>query len=127
MDPTFIQAIVDSYIQAYNQFDIEGMVALLDPEIEFENRSQGEVNVATAGIQAFRQLAEQSRTLFSKRKQTLLSLDISDPMTIAQIDFVGILKADLPNGMKQGEAIRMKGRTEFLFANQKIRKITDIS
>lgn len=127
MDPTFIQAIVDSYIQAYNQFDIEGMVTMLDPEIEFENRSQGEVNVATAGIQAFRQLAEQSRTLFSKRKQTLLSLDISDPMTIAQIDFVGILKADLPNGMKQGEAIRMKGRTEFLFANQKIRKITDIS
>lgn len=127
MDPTFIQAIVDSYIQAYNQFDIEGMVTLLAPEIEFENRSQGEVNVATAGIQAFRQLAEQSRTLFSKRKQTLLSLDISDPMTIAQIDFVGILKADLPNGMKQGEAIRMKGRTEFLFANQKIRKITDIS
>ena len=50
-------AIICSYIAAYNNYDIDGMVAHLDAGVHFTNESNGEVNSETFGIDQFRQLA----------------------------------------------------------------------
>lgn len=43
------------------------------------------------------------------------------------IDYEGVLAADLPNGMKAGEILRLNGKSEFTFRDEKIYRITDIS
>ena len=41
-----------------NAFDIDGMMAVIHPDIEFKNVSGGEVNATTSGAGDFRLLAE---------------------------------------------------------------------
>ncbi|REL32923.1 nuclear transport factor 2 family protein [Rhodohalobacter sp. SW132] len=85
------------------------------------------MNARTTGIKEFRKLAEQAKELFSSRKQTIISYVAKKDKTIIQIDYEGILAADLPNGMKAGEAIKLKGESEFEFKDGKISSITDRS
>jgi ketosteroid isomerase-like protein len=72
MDEDEKHSLIDRYLAAYNAFDIDGMMAVMHPEIEFKNVSGGEVNASTFGAGDFRLLAEQSRELFRPRKQTIL-------------------------------------------------------
>lgn len=53
------------YLNAYNGFNIKGMVSLVHPEVVFKNVSGGEVNAQTEGAEQLRQLANQSKALFS--------------------------------------------------------------
>jgi hypothetical protein len=65
------RSLIESYLNAYNTFDIDGMIAVIHPGIEFKNISGGEVNAESSGIDALRQMAEQSKGLFSSRRQTI--------------------------------------------------------
>jgi hypothetical protein len=47
-------AAIESYIRAYNGFDVEKMLSNLHENIEFENVSNGEVNLRTDGIAEFK-------------------------------------------------------------------------
>ena len=40
---------------------------------------------------------------------------------------MGVLAGDLPNGMKAGEVLRLKGRSVFGFQEGKIYRLTDTS
>ena len=52
--------MIQEYIAAYNAFDVKRMTALMHPDVKFINYSNGEQNLSTNGIAAFRQAAEQS-------------------------------------------------------------------
>ena len=67
--------LIRRYIDAYNRFDVEGMMALIHPDIEFINVAGGEVNATASGANEFRSLAEQSKTLFSSREQTIITFE----------------------------------------------------
>ncbi len=121
------RALIERYMHAYNTFDIDGMLSLLHPEIEFRNIAGGEVTAETFGIPALRRLAEQSIYMFSFRKQTLTRFALHDNRALIEVDFEAVLAADLPNGMKKGETLRLTGRSEFTFHDGKINRITDIS
>lgn len=41
------QAIIDNYVEAYNAFNVEGMVRLLDADILFKDFSNGEITTET--------------------------------------------------------------------------------
>jgi len=43
------------------------------------------------------------------------------------VDYTGVLAADLPNGMKTGDVLRLTGRSDFVFNEGKISRITDYS
>ncbi len=121
------QQTIERYIAAYNAFDIDGMLAVVHPDVLFRNVSGGEVDVETSGAMAFRQLAEQSKGLFASRCQTVTRLDISDEVATVEIDYQGVLAANLPNGMKAGDTLRLQGRSEFEFRDGKLLRITDYS
>ena len=121
------RALIERYIDAYNTFDMEGMLALIHPDVEFRNVAGGEVNAAASGKEEFRRLAEQSAGLFASRKQTVTRFEAKDDRAFIEVDYAGVLAADLPNGMKKGETLRLKGRSEFGFCDGKICEITDIS
>lgn len=119
--------LIEQYISAYNTFDIDRMMSLLHPEIEFKNISQGKVTVKVTGTEEFRAIAEQSKALFKSRKQTINGYDLSKDEVFIEILYEGVLATDLPNGMKPGETINLNGRSQFLFKDGKIARIIDIS
>lgn len=55
-----LQKVIENYIQAYNQFDIEGMLTDLHEDVVFENISEGILTLRTEGIDEFHTQAEKA-------------------------------------------------------------------
>ena len=127
MDESEKESLVQQYVRAYNEFDNDGMVALMHPECKFQNVSSGEVNASTTGAQQFRELAEKSKNLFSSRRQTIRSYRYDGESLTIEIDYEAGLKADIPNGPKAGETLKLKGKSEFQFRDGLIYALTDYS
>jgi ketosteroid isomerase-like protein len=121
------RTVIEHYLDAYNRFDIDGMLAVLHPAIEFKNVSDGQINAQASGIAAFRELAEAAKHLFTTRQQTIMTFDEHESLASIDVDYVGVLAVDLPNGMMAGETLRLIGRSEFLFYDGQIIQITDYS
>ena len=122
-----IKGIIENYVQAYNSFDVEGIVQLLHTDIVFRNYSNGELNTETKGKEAFRELAEKSAEIFSSRRQTILACIVMDDKLEVQIDYEGILAIDLPNGLKTGDTLQLKGTSLFMIKEGKLCLIEDYS
>lgn len=121
------EQIIQHYIESYNNFDIEGMLKDLDEHIQFDNISGGEITLSINGLSAFAEQAEKARAFFSERRQTIKSFSHSDKQTEIHIDYHAILAIDLPNGLKRGDSLNLKGKSIFTFSDAKIISITDIS
>ncbi|MFB9328869.1 nuclear transport factor 2 family protein [Paenibacillus aurantiacus] len=121
------KTIIERYLEAYNAFDIEGMLDLLHEGIVFRNVVSGEANMETQGIRDFRKLAEQSAALFASRcQQALHYRDTPDGIEV-EIDYAAVLAADLPNGLRAGEQRKLKGKSVFGISEGKIVRIEDYS
>jgi hypothetical protein len=121
------EQMIQDYINGYNQFDIDKMIAGFDDTVVFENIQNGEVNMSIAGIAAFRQQAEQAKDYFTTRQQTIKSYHHRSDETEIEIDYMAVLAMDLPNGLKKGATLHLSGRSVFRFLGNKIIKLTDIS
>ncbi|MEJ8755522.1 nuclear transport factor 2 family protein [Pontibacter sp. H259] len=121
------QQTIESYIKAYNNFDVKGMLAQLHPEVEFENYTNGEVTLSIKGIDAFKAQAADATKYFTQREQKITQLTITDNIAEAQIDYTAILAIDLPNGLKTGDKLELKGKSVFTFKDGKIIRLQDYS
>lgn len=119
--------LITSYVDCYNKFDVSGLVALLHETIIFENESNGGINARTEGKAEFKSLALQSANMFSVRQQIITDMQLSDCKAMVNIEYTGTLAVDLPNGVKAGERLAMKGKTYFEFKAGKISYIKDVS
>jgi len=119
--------IIEGFIAAYNSLDVEAMLKFVHPDVVFKNVAGDEVNAIATGIDEFRDLAERSKSLCSARCEKIFGFEsVGDTATI-DVCFEAVLAADLPNGLKAGEAIILKGRSEFEFLDGKLYRITDYS
>lgn len=121
------EKLIDNYIEAYNAFDVSGMVRDFTPNIVFQNIQSGSVTLTLEGLEAFVRQAELAKGFFAERKQTVLSYTHQAEKTEVAIDYCGVLATNLPNGMRQGDEIRLRGRSVFEFRGNKIIRLTDIS
>lgn len=119
--------LIQHYIAAYNSFDVDGMLALVHPEVIFTNVADGQVNAEARGVNNFRDMALQSKALFSSRHQKMTNFKCVGDVTVINIAYEGVLAIDLANGMKAGTTLRLNGRSEFEFKDDKIYRITDFS
>ncbi len=119
------EEIIGKYIDAYNRFDIDSMLALLHTDVSFRNISNGEETEQINGKTEIEMLARQSAELFKTRSQVVRSLQIKDEKAVMAIDFEAVLARDLPNGLKTGETISFEGKSEILFKDGLIVSITD--
>jgi ketosteroid isomerase-like protein len=119
--------LIDRYLAAYNAFDVDGMLALLSPEVRFENYSGDQLTAEASGIDAFRRLAEQSKALFSEREQRITALELGPGRAVAGIAYRGRLAAGMPGGPPAGTVIELQGRSEFAFGDGRITRIVDRS
>ena len=127
MDAAKKRALLERYLDAYNSFDIECMMTLIHPDIEFTNVSGGAVTASASGTSQFRALAEQAKQMFSSRSQTVKQFDLDGEGGSLAITYAGVLASDLSNGMKAGETLQLTGRSEFAFRDGKIYRLTDYS
>ncbi len=74
--------IIHAYISCYNDFDIDGMLELFHEDIEFTHISDNDVSVSTRGIEELGALAQQARTLFTFRRQTLREIEHFSDKTV---------------------------------------------
>jgi hypothetical protein len=121
------ERIINNYVKAYNNFDIDGMLVDLDQSIKFVNISSGEVNMTLNGLSAFKAQAIQAKDLFSIREQTIKSFKHPDDQSEIEIAYSAVLAIDLPNGLKRGDKLNINGKSTFKFSGDKIIEITDIS
>lgn len=122
-----IYNVIEKYIDAYNNFDIEGMLSLLADDVVFENISNNTVTVSTAGVAEFRQLAEHAATLFSARRQTITACTITADTATVSIDYAATLAQDIAGGPKAGSELLLQGESEFVLRHGKICHLIDRS
>lgn len=118
---------IKNYLEGYNQFDVEKMIINLDENIIFENIQNGVKNMTLTGLKDFIQQAEEAKSYFSKRTQTIKSFDHRDNTSEIEIEYSAILEMDFPNGLKRGQELNLTGKSIFEFEGDKIIKLTDIS
>ncbi|RNB56338.1 nuclear transport factor 2 family protein [Brevibacillus gelatini] len=122
-----VKQMIEDYVRAYNSFDVEGMIKLLHKDILFKNFSNGELNTETRGTEEFRELAEKSSKIFSNRRQTITGYSALGDKVEVQIEYEGRLAVDLPNGLKAGDTLQLKGKSVFELKEGKISLIEDYS
>jgi hypothetical protein len=108
-----MRALIDRYIDAYNRIDINAILATMHGEVIFENYAAGVLSVRTVGIHELRHLEENSRQLFSARRQTITTYAEAADIAYAQIHFQGTFAIDLPNGIRAGQSMALDGRSEY--------------
>ena len=125
MDALPEKELIERYLAAYNQLDVDGMLAVLAPDVRFEHWSGDALAVASDGIDAFRTLAEQALIMFSAREQKVTALAARGDVLVAQIDWRGTLAVAIPDGPAAGTELGLRGESEFGFADGKIARIVD--
>jgi ketosteroid isomerase-like protein len=118
---------INAYLAAYNAFDVDSMLAVLSPEVRFENYSGDQLTAAASGTDEFRRLAEQSRLLFSEREQRITAIEHREGSIVAGIAYRGRLAVDIPDGPRAGTVLDLRGESEFRFNGALITKIVDRS
>ncbi|MBC6606107.1 nuclear transport factor 2 family protein [Hymenobacter sp. BT188] len=119
--------LVQAYIEAYNRFDVDGMVRHLHEDVVFRNIANGEVNLTTTGKESFRQQAEQAKQYFSQREQRVTDWQVEDNRVEVLVDYTAVAAMEFPNGLKPGDTLQLKGKSIFRFADGRIISIDDIS
>lgn len=120
------RAMLEGYVQAMNAFEVEAMVSLLHPEVEYVCISDGAVTLSSAGIDEFRVLAEREKVFFSSRKQTILEFYEKGDQAILEISYAAVLALDLSDRLKTGDTLWLDGISEIVFRDEKIYRINDI-
>ena len=105
------EIIVKNYVNAYNNFDVNGMIADMDQSIVFENVANGKVNMTLNGLDEFKAQAEEGKNLFSSRQQAIKGFIHTNEQTEIEIAYHAVLAIDLPNGMKKGDELNLSGRS----------------
>ncbi|MGI4833797.1 MAG: nuclear transport factor 2 family protein [Janthinobacterium lividum] len=127
MEAAHAKALVDSYLEAYNRFDVPGMLACLQPDVQFEHSTNGDVTVRLAGKSAFEGQAVRAAAWFAERTQRITAFHWQNEQVEAAIDYFAITATDLPNGMKAGTTLNFSGRSTFSFRDELIASIQDFS
>ncbi|QJD97164.1 nuclear transport factor 2 family protein [Mucilaginibacter robiniae] len=118
--------LIQSYINAYNSFDVDGMLKDLNDKVQFKNIAGNEVNMVLDGRTAFEAQAKQAMQLFQSRQQTVTTFQHEGDQTTCSISYNGILAVDLPAGLQKGTDLQLNGKSIFTFSHNKITVITDI-
>jgi ketosteroid isomerase-like protein len=127
MDETQAKMLVDTYIEAYNSFDVPGMLACLHPDVQFEHSTNGDVTVRLEGKAAFEAQATRAAAWFTERKQHATAFRWQNEQAEAAIEYFAITATDLPNGIKAGTTLQFSGRSVFSFQDDLIAFIQDFS
>lgn len=119
--------IINRYIQSYNDRDIEGMLDCVTEDVVFENISNASQSMRLEGRDQMGEVARLSGNAFSYRRQRMINLIIGEGKASAEIEFEGKAAVDLPNGVRAGETVKIRGASFFEFRGRLLSRIADYS
>lgn len=119
--------VINGYVDAYNAMDVPGMLSYLHSNIVFHNVTDGRYNLSVNGKSEFEALAVQALALFKSRKQTIRQIVYEGATAKAKMNYEGVLAVDMNNFGVVGESIEFMGRSEFVFKDDLIHILVDIS
>lgn len=119
--------IINRYIKSYNERDIDGMLDCVTEDVLFENISNAGQSMRLEGRERMGEIARLSGNAFSYRRQRLVNLVIGSGKASAEIEFEGKAAVDLPNGVKAGETVKIRGASFFEFRGRLLCRIADYS
>ena len=118
---------VEIYIEAYNDKDVDAMLACLADDIVFQNIADGAVTAEATSKRAFEEMARIGAAAFRSRRQAVTaSITVADT-TLLEIDYEAVVATDLPNGWKAGQELSFAGASLFELRDDKIVRIVDQS
>lgn len=116
------------YVEAYNEMNVENMIADFADVIIFINITNGEKTMELQGIEEFKKQAIEALSFFSVREQFIETMTHNLSSTEITIHYRAIAAMDFPNGLKKGDEINLQGKSIFEFSGDgKIIRLTDIS
>jgi len=121
-----MKTIVQQYISAYNNFDIEKMVSLMHRDCIFESRVNNKVTLSTKGQTSFRQICNLSKKNYKFRKQVIEDFKEYENRVEVKLYFKATLAVDIPDLGKKDEQIAFETKSIFEFKNERIYKITNL-
>jgi steroid delta-isomerase-like uncharacterized protein len=119
--------LISRYIECYNSRNIEGMLDCVTDDVVFENISNNGGSMRLDGKSAMANVAELSGNAFSYRRQKVVSFVDGGDKAAAEIEFEGKAAVDLPNGVKAGESVKLRGATFFEIRTGLLARIADYS
>lgn len=125
MDP--VPPVIRRYLEAYNGFDVDTLVACLTEDVVFENVSGGQTSVRTQGRPAFMELARQGIAAFSAREQRVTNCIAAGSRAALRVSYRATVAADLPNGWTAGQVIALDGASFFTLRDDLIAEVVDVS
>ena len=120
------RSMIECFVHAFNSFDVDAMVSLLDPDVEYRCIVAGTVLHGATGIEEFRSLGEQWQIRYSSRKLTVMELYQKGSQVVMEISYAAVLAVDSADGMKAGDTVKREGISEVAFRDEKISSITEI-
>lgn len=120
-------AIIINYIESYNNFDIKGMLRDIDQDVVFENITNGKIDLQLKGKAEFEQQAETAMKYFRMRSQKIEAWHFAQHLITVDIQYRAVLALDLLNGLKSGDTLELKGKSDFVIEEGKIKLIRDYS
>lgn len=121
-------SIIIHYVNAYNAFKPKSMCVDMAEDIVFENVDDGNTTMSLKGKDGFLEQAMSVLNLFVNRKQTITSILHRNNISEITINYEAKLAKDLPNGLKKGHELRLKGKSIFEFSDDgNIVKLVDVS
>ncbi len=127
LDLAELPGVVKSYISAYNRKDVDALIACLTDDVRFENVSNSGQSLVTTSKAEFADLAQQSAAASQEREQSIRRTVVGDDAVAIEIDYRAKLAADLPNGMKAGDVLQLRGVSLFKLRDGGIAEIVDFS
>ena len=101
--------VIARYLAAYNDKDVESLVATVTDDVQFENLTNHGDATSVHGRAAFEELARQSLGAFSMRRQVVVDSVVGADRVGLLVNFEATVAADLPNGWKAGQKILLEG------------------
>lgn len=119
--------LIETYIQGYNNFDVNKMLSVLNQNIVFENYTNNSLTLKLDGINQFKEQAKKVLSVFSERKQEIEEVITKENNFEVHIKYTATLQVDLSEELKKGDQLNLKGKSVFFFQNNTITKIEDYS
>ncbi|MDS9469642.1 nuclear transport factor 2 family protein [Paracoccus sp. MBLB3053] len=119
--------VIQAYIIAYNDKDVEGMLACLSDNVSFRNISGGQVTAEASDKQCLAEMARFGVSAFETRLQTITNAITVADTTLVEIAYSAVVAKDLPNGWKAGQELAFSGASSFRIVDGEIVSIVDES
>ncbi len=122
-----LESLIERYVDCYNRIDVDGMLECVTDDVRFENISNAGQSMQLQGKDALAQVAQASAQAFTYRRQRMISLITKDDHAAAEVRFQGLAALDLPNGVKEGQSVDIRGASFFEARDGLLCRIVDYS